>query len=177
MCNTLDRILNRMSKIIHRIDAPLVTCVVMVHPCYSVNNRISHIDIRACHIYLGTEHLASIRELTILHSLEQIKILLYTSVSVWAVLARLGKCSSVLSDLICVEVTHISLALLDELYGCLIHLIKIVRCKEHSVAKVCSKPLYICKYGLNKLCLFLCRIRIVKSEIKLPAILLCQSVI
>ena len=166
-----------MGKIIHWIDAPLVACIVMVHPCYSVDDRISHIDVRACHIYLRTKHLASIRELTILHPLKQIKILLYASVSVWAVLARLCECSPVLSDLICVEITHISLSFLDELYGCLIHLIKIVRCKEHSVTKVCAKPLHVSKYGLNKLCLLFCRIRIVKSEIKLSAVLLCQSVI
>ena len=126
MCNTLDGILDRMCKVIHRVNAPLVTCVVVVHSRYSVDNRISHVDVRACHIYLCTEYLTSVRELTVLHSLEQIKILLYASVSVWAVLARLSESSSVLSDFICCEVTHICLALLDELYGSLVHLVKVI---------------------------------------------------
>ena len=166
-----------MGKIIHWIDAPLVACIVMVHSCYSVDDRISHVDVRACHIYLRTKYLASIRELTILHPLKQIKILLDTSVSIWAVLTRLCECSPVLSDLIRCEITHICLALLDKLYRCLVHLIKIVRCKEHSVTKVCAKPLHICNYGLDELCLLLCRVCVVKSEIELSAILLCQTVI
>ena len=45
VCNTLNSILYRMCKIIHRIDAPLVTRIVMSHPCHSVDYRVSHIDI------------------------------------------------------------------------------------------------------------------------------------
>ena len=44
--DSLDCILDRMSEIIHRIDAPLVPCVVVGHVRHPVNDRIPHIDIR-----------------------------------------------------------------------------------------------------------------------------------
>ena len=55
------------AKIVHRIDAPFVSCIVVSHMRHAVQDRISHIDIRGCHVYPGTEYLFSIFVNAILH--------------------------------------------------------------------------------------------------------------
>ena len=45
-CYALLGIRKRMSKIIHRIDAPLVACLMMRNMRNSVNNRVTHIEVR-----------------------------------------------------------------------------------------------------------------------------------
>ena len=72
MCDMLNRILDRMGKIIHRIDAPLIACVVMTHTGHPVDNRITHVDIRGSHIDLGAEHLLSVLILSFLHLLKEL---------------------------------------------------------------------------------------------------------
>ena len=86
MCNPFNCIFNRMSKIIHRIDAPFVFCIVMCHMCDPVNHWIPHIDIRRCHINLCTQYLASIRILSVFHILKEFQILINTPVPVWTFL-------------------------------------------------------------------------------------------
>ena len=50
--NTLKRVLNRMSIVVKRINAPLVSLSVMVYVNNSLNRRVTHIYIRGRHIYL-----------------------------------------------------------------------------------------------------------------------------
>ncbi len=45
MRDALDGILNRVRKVIHWIDAPLVSCVVVCHVRHTVDYRVSHIQI------------------------------------------------------------------------------------------------------------------------------------
>ena len=42
----LDGILDRMCEIIHRVDAPFISGIVMCHVRYTVENRITHVNIR-----------------------------------------------------------------------------------------------------------------------------------
>ena len=46
MGDVLNRILDRMSEIVHWIDAPCIAGVVMMHMGDTVDNRISHVDVR-----------------------------------------------------------------------------------------------------------------------------------
>ena len=126
VCYSLNGILDRMSKVIHGINAPLVSRIMVGHMGHTVNNRISHIDIRRSHIDLGSEHMAAVREFPVFHFFKQFQILFYTSVPVGTFLSRLSKSSSVFPDLFRTEIADKSLAFLDQLYGCLIHLIKVI---------------------------------------------------
>ena len=166
-----------MSKIVHRINTPCISGVVMGHMCHSVNNRISHIHIRRSHIDLCTEYFLSICKFSVLHILKQLQVLLYAAVTVGTVLTRLSQGSTILSDLLCRKVAHISLSLLNELHSGLIHLLEIIRSKEQSVIPFCPQPFYIGFDGFYKLRLLLSRVRIIKTQIELSAIFFCQSVI
>ena len=71
MADSFNGILNRMCKIIHRVDAPGVTCSVMRHMCHTVDDRVTHIDIRRCHINFRTQNLFSILKFSVLHILKE----------------------------------------------------------------------------------------------------------
>ena len=68
----LNRVLDRMREVIHRINAPCVTGVVMSHACHTVDNRVSHVDVRGSHVNLGTKHLLTILILALFHLLEEL---------------------------------------------------------------------------------------------------------
>ena len=82
-----------------------------------------------------------------------------------------------LTDLLCRQIRDISFSFFYQLYGTLIHLIEIIGRKEKSAFPVRAKPLDVLRDRLHELGLLLGRICIVKSQIKLSAIFLCQTII
>ena len=72
MSDMLDRILDRMSKVIHRIDAPGVTGIVVSHMGYTVNDRVTHVDIWGCHVDLGTQHFLAVLVFTLFHLFKEL---------------------------------------------------------------------------------------------------------
>ena len=130
--DALKSVLNGMSVVVKRIDAPLVALTVMRGVNYSVYRGVAHIDVGGRHIDLGAERTRAVGELTVLHSLEKVKVLLHRSVAVGAFLTRLCKRSSVFLHLVGREVANVRLSVLDELYRVLIALVKVVRAVEDS---------------------------------------------
>ena len=177
MSHAFDRILDRMSKVIHRIDAPLVSSVVMCHTCYTVDNRVTHVHIRRCHIDLCTENFFSVSVFALTHLLKKLQVLFYSTVSVWALFTWFCKSSSVLTDLVCSQVADKCLAFFDQLHSGLIHLVKIIRSKEKSVLPVSTKPFDISFNRFYKFTFFFCRVGIIKTHIKLAVVFLGKSVI
>ena len=148
MGDSFDCILDRMCKIIHRIDAPLVTRIMVCHMCHTIQDRITHIDIRGCHIDMGTQYLCAILVHAVFHIFKQLQIFFNASVTVWIFLTRLCQCSSVGADLICAQIGYICFALFDQFYRAFIHLIKIIGCKEETIFPVSPKPFDISLDGL-----------------------------
>ena len=72
MGNMLNGILDRMGKVIHRVNAPCIAGVVVCHTGYTVDDRVSHVDIRRSHINLGTKHLLTILILALFHFLKKL---------------------------------------------------------------------------------------------------------
>ena len=130
MGDTFNGVFYRMSKVIHRVDAPLVTGIVMRRMSYTIDNRIPHIDVRGRHIDFGTENLFPVGILALLHCLEKLKILLSASAPVRAFPAGFFKSSSVFFDFLRCQVAYISFSFLNELHCCFVHLIKIIRCPQ-----------------------------------------------
>ena len=177
MSNSLNCILDRMCEIVHWVDAPFVSGVVVCHMCHTVDNRISHIDVRRCHIDLGTQNFRSVLELTVFHPFKQIQVLFHASVTVRAVLSWLCQGSAVLADLLCCQVTDKCFSFFDQLDGCFIHLVKIVGCEEQAVFPVSSQPFYICFDGLYKLDFFFCRVGIVETQVEFSVIFLRKTIV
>ena len=164
-----------MSKVIHWVNAPLITSTMMGSMSYTVNNRVTHVDVAGSHINLSTKHLFTISKFAILHTLEKIKVFFYTAVSVWAFLAWLSKSATILADFLSIQIIYESQSTLNQLYSKVIQLAKIIRSIKHSVIPAKAQPLYICLNGINVLSIFLDRIGIIKTKIALAIILLCQT--
>ena len=114
MRNALDGILNRMRKIVHWINAPFISRVVMQRAVGdSVNNRVSHIDIRRCHINFCTKYALAVCKLTRFHLLKETQVFFHALVSARTLLARLFQSAAVFLNLLSIQAADISLALLD----------------------------------------------------------------
>ena len=125
MRNTLKSILNRVSKVIHRINAPLVACSVMLESVNSVDNRITHIKVTRRKVNLCTESHFAVLKFAVFHSLKQIKAFFYRTVTI-RTLCRSLCVASVFSHLVGSKLANICKSLFDKLNGKFIHLIKIL---------------------------------------------------
>ena len=170
MGNALNGIFNRMCEIVHRIDAPLVPRIVMGHVSYSVDDRISHVDVRGCHIDLGTENRFPVTELSVFHALKQFHVLFHASVPVRAFLSRLRQCSAVFLHLLRRQVAYVGLSLLNQGYCRFVHLIEIIRCPQ-SLVPLESQPVYIFLDGVHVFRIFLDRVGVVITKVAGSAVL------
>ncbi len=175
--DSLDGILNGMCKIIHRINAPLIACILVRKVCHTIDNRITHVDVGRGHIYFGPKRLLSVRKDAVLHLLKKAKVLFHRPLTARIVLAGLRQCAAVLAHLLGCEVGHVRLSLADQLHGDLIHLVKIVAGKEQTILVIRSQPCHILLDRLHKFRLFFGRIRIIETKIELAAIFLRKAVV
>ena len=149
VCDSLKRVLDGVRIVIERIETPLVALSMVINVNDSVDRRVSQIDVRRCHIDLCAKGLRTIFKLAISHSLKEIKVFFNTTISVRAVLSGLGKRATISSHFVCVKIANVSLTFLDELYGKLIALLKVVRAIEYTAGRLASKPLEILVNALN----------------------------
>ena len=177
MRDALDGILYRMCKVIHRINAPLVSCIVVCHMRHTVENGISHIQIGRRDVNARAEYLLTICVLSVLHLLKKLQILLHGTAAKRIFFARLCKSTSVFLNLLCGQVRHICLSFPNQLHCALVHLVKIVRGKKQPVLPVRAKPFDIRLDRLHKLDVLLGRIRVVKTHVELAAVFFCDSII
>ena len=119
------RIGDRMGKVIHRIDAPLVPGLVMADLAHPVQHRIAHIDIRAGHIDLGAQHCGALVDLPGAHFAKQRQILGHRTVTERAGLTWLFQGAAVLAHLLGAQLIHIGQALVDQLHRTIMDLLEI----------------------------------------------------
>ena len=173
----LNGILNRMGEIIHGINTPPVPGVVMGHVGHTVDDRIPHVDVGGSHVNLGAQDLFPILVPAVLHLLKQLQVLFNAPVPVWAFLTGSGKVASVLPDLLRGQVTDKCLSFLNQEYGALIHLFEIIGGKKQPVLKISAQPLHIRHNGFHEFRLLFCGVCIVKTQVELSTVLLCQTVV
>lgn len=96
-------------------------------------------------------------------------------VTIRTLLARLGQSSPAQTDLLRALTVHISLSGQNQLLGERIQLFKIIGCVKFPVFPVTAEPLHVLADGIDIFRVFLHRVRIVKAQIALAAILPGQS--
>ena len=173
----LDGILDGMRIVVHRIDAPRIACIVVMHMRHSVQDRIPHVHIGTGHIDLGAECLLAVRKLAVLHAFKEIQILLYAAVSVRIIDAGFLERSAVLSHLLGCQVRDVGFSFFDQFDRDLIHLFKVVGGKKETVFIVRSEPCHVLFDGLHKFALLFGRIGIIEPQIKFAAVLLRHTVV
>ena len=115
-----------MGVIVSRVDAPLVTGLVMNDMPNAIQHRVTHIDIGRCHVNPGAQRITAIGELPGLHPREQVEIFLDRTIPVRAVGARLGQATAILPCLLGAQTADIGLAAIDKLHRKIIEGIEII---------------------------------------------------
>ena len=79
-----------MGVVVHGVDAPFITGLVMLDMPDAVNSRVPHIDVWRAHINLKTENVFAIGKLTDSHSSKQIQVFIDRSDTKGTVFSRPG---------------------------------------------------------------------------------------
>lgn len=61
-----------MGEIVHRIDAPVVACTLVMGPLDPVNQRVTHVHVGVPHVNFSPEDTMTIRVDTTAHFREQL---------------------------------------------------------------------------------------------------------
>ena len=177
MRDFLNGIFDRVCKIIHRIDAPLLARPGVGHVCNPVENRIPHVDVGRRHINSSSQCPLSVRHATCAHLLEHPQVLLHASSPARIFLSRFREGSSVLPDFLGCQCRNICLPVPNQFQRIFKHFFEIIRSMQHLISEIRTQPLYILDDRIHVFAFFLRRIRIVKSKVEFSAIFLRQSVI
>ena len=110
MRDAFQRIGNRMRKIVHRVDAPVVFGALMGRLANPVQRRVAQIHIWRRHIDFCPEYVRTIFELAGTHALKQIEILFDRSLTMRAVPPRFRQRATMRANLLGIETVDIGLA-------------------------------------------------------------------
>src|SRR5262249_1023849 len=89
------------------------------------------------------------------------------TVPIRALSARLGQCTPVLANFICIEVAHVSFSRFDQLDGPFIKLSEVIGSIKQPIPFE-SQPLDVFHNGIDVLSLFFGRICVVETKVALP---------
>ena len=169
MADALDRVLNGMLEIVHRIDAPLIARAVMMMAQYAVHRRVAQQHVGGAHVDLGAQHAGAVRELAVLHALEQIEVLLDGTIAIGAVHAGRGERAAVYTHFLSRLIVHIGHAAADHVAG------DFVQAGEEiggivEVGPVIAQPVDVVLDGQHELGVLLGRVGVVKAQVAQAAV-------
>ena len=99
---------------------------MVCHVGYTVNDRISHIDVGRRHINLGTEHFLAVLIFSRTHLFKQLQVFFYGAIAVRAFFSRLSQRAAVFSHLLRRKVAHKRFSFFDQPDCTFVHLIEII---------------------------------------------------
>src|SRR5437870_1582493 len=102
-----------MRKIVHWVNAPFISGVMMLRVSNAVKDRVAQPDVGRCHVNLRTQGARAVGELAGLHPLKKVKALLDRSISKRTVLSRPVWGAAVFVGVFCREVIDVGDALPD----------------------------------------------------------------
>ena len=164
MRDALERVLNWVGKVVHRVDAPLVALPVMVHVADAVDDGVAHVEVSAREVNFRAQRLRALGELAGSHARKQIEVFLDRAVAVRRD-GGLSDVAAVLAELLRRQIADVGKALFDELDGVFIVLFKIVRAIEEPVSPVKAQPVNIGLDRVDILCVFLRGVRVVHAQV------------
>ena len=171
MGDPLDGVADAMGEVVHGVNAPRIAGAVVLRMQDTVDHRVPQVEIRGSHVDLGAKHARAVREFTLPHAFEEVQVLLYRTIAIRAVPARLGQGAAVFPNLVGGQIAYIRLSGLDEVYRVIMKRLEVIRGIEHPVVPVETEPPDILDDRVHILHFFLGGIRIVEPEIAQPVII------
>ena len=144
--DSFQRIGDAMGVVIHWINTPFVTRPMMADMANPVNHGIAQVDIGGSHIDSGAQNVSAVRKLASLHAAKEVKIFLDGAVTIGTVLTCLRKRASQRADFLGSKAVHVGFTLLDEMFGKLVELVKVVRRIVQVLAPFEAEPSYRLHY-------------------------------
>ena len=157
-------VLDGMGKVVHGINAPLITLAMMMHMANSVNNGIAHIEVAGSEINLGAQSHGVIGELTGPHPGNQIQALLHGAIAIGR-FCRSIRITTILLELFGGQFANIGQALFDQLNRIFVVLFKIIGAIEETIGPVKAQPMNIFLNGVNELYVFFRGVGVVHAKI------------
>ena len=171
MGDALQRVLDRVGKVVHGIDAPLIALPVVAHVVDAVDDGIAHVEVAAGQVDLGPQRHRAVGELPRPHAGEQVQALLNGPVTVgghgWD-----ADISAVGLEFLRRQLAHVGQPLLDEQHRLTVVLLKVVGAVEEAVAPVKAQPVDVLLDGLHKLLVLLGGVGVVHSQVAQAVVLL-----
>ena len=174
MCDVLDGIALSVGEVIHRVDAPLVTGTMVRSMLDTIEKRVAEHHVRACHVNLRPEDFLAVSIFAGLHVTEKLEVLFHAPVSVRAFHARLVDGAASLADFFLSLVIDVCQSPLYQVFSPFVQLVEIVRSISFLIPLE-TKPLDVFLNGIHVLGVFLGRVGIVETQVRLAAIFLRQT--
>ena len=115
MCDVFDRVTNAVCKIVHRVNAPLVTSTMVMHVFNAVHGRVTHVHIWRSHVDFGSQSVFSVRKVTGLHAFKEVQVLLDATVAIRTLFADTVPSTSVFLGFFRGEAADVGFTGLNEL--------------------------------------------------------------
>ncbi len=160
-----------MGKIVHRVNAPVITGLMVMGKLDPVNHRVPHTDKAGGHINFCAQGTFALFKTTGTHFFKQRQIFGRAGVAVWAGFARLGQITAVFTHLLRIQEANIGQAFIDQLNGVTIQLLEIIRRVTHRARPLKAQPVHVTLNRFHKLYVFLFRVGVVKTQITLTLII------
>ena len=177
--DALDPVAERVGKVVHRVDAPLVAGAVVGAVLDAVDDRVAHVHVRAGEVHLRTEALLAVGILAVAHFAEEFHVLFHTAVAVGARTAWLASVvAAVFLHLVASQVFHVGLAHFNQLFGKGVNLVVVVAREIFAALPFKTEPLHVFADGIHIFHVFLGRVRIVEAEVRDAAkvlVLVCRT--
>ena len=165
MSNAFNSILDRMSKVIHRINVPFGSCPMMISINNAVKDRVTHNDVWICHINFSAKDLLTILVFSCLHLFKEGQVFFYRPISERWIRTWRREIAAGLTDLIRCLIIYIGLAQKDKLFRIVIHLREVVRCIAGLPIPGETQPFHISLNGVYIFPIFLSRVSIIKTKV------------
>ena len=143
MGDPLERVLERMCEIVHRVDAPLVAVAEVVDAADPVDDRVAHVDVRGGHVDAGAQDHRSVFEFTGFHAFEKREVLLDAAAAARGLPARRAQVAAVFVPFVGGEVADVGEAFPDQRHRALVHALEIIARIIEVFAEVEAEPLHV----------------------------------
>ena len=154
-----------MGVVVHGIDAPLVTGLVVVGFLDAVDHRVAHVDVGRRHVDLHPQHGFALIQFAGAHVFEAGQIFLHAAAAERAVLAGIFQGAAVFADLVGGEFVHIGLALFDQVNGVVVERIEIVGGVTDISIPGEAEPFHITLDGVDVFLAFFFRVGVVETQV------------
>ncbi len=174
--DVLHGVLKGVGIVVHGIDAPLVPSAVVLGVVNAVDYRVPHVEVARGQVDFRPQGHAAVLKFSGPHPAEQVQALLLGAVPVGAAGGG-GQVSPHLPHLLLGQLAHIGQALLNQLLGPLVHLLKKVGAIVEPVVPVIPQPVDVLLNGVDIFHVLLGGVGVVHAQVaNAPKALGCAKV-